>query len=84
MSQIHHFLLVYSHDEGKLVQQDEFLDEAQAAAAYTAAERGHRGSLENYEIVLVGSDSIDTIMRTHGHYFAAQDDSSPFSLALRS
>lgn len=27
----------------------------------------------NIEIVLIGADSIDTIHRTHGHYFSTDD-----------
>jgi len=27
-----------------------------------------------FEVVLVGADSIETVMRTHGHYFADADD----------
>ena len=75
---IHHFLLVYSYDEGKLVHQDEFTDQAQATAAYGEAEGEYRDKLNHFEIVLVGSDSIETIMLTHGHYFAEQD-AAPFS-----
>jgi hypothetical protein len=78
---LHHFLLVYSYEEGRLVHQDEFNDEAKAAAAYTKAERDYRGQ-SNFEIVLVGSDSIETIMRTHGHYFSTPDETSPFPPVL--
>lgn len=75
---IHHFLLVYSYGDGRLVHQNEFTDEAKAAQAYTEAEREYRDRLNDFEIVLVGSDSIETIMRTHGHYFATVDEDSPF------
>lgn len=75
---IHHFLLVYSYDKGELVAQDEFTDQALATAAYSDAEAKYRDKLDHFEIVLVGSDSIETIMRTHGHYFA-QQDLAPFS-----
>jgi hypothetical protein len=76
---LHHFLLVYSYADGELVHQDEFTDEALAAQAYTEIEREYRGHLNDFEIVLVGSDSIETIMRTHGHYFAKVDADSPFA-----
>ena len=68
-----HFLLVYSHKEHKLISQDEFTDSPKAVAAYGKAEHDNRDNSE-YEIVLVGSDSIETIMKTHGHYFAADRD----------
>jgi hypothetical protein len=77
--QLHHFLLVYSYAEGRLIHQDEFTDEEEAASAYTTVEREYRGRLDDFEIVLVGSDSIETIMRTHGHYFATVDADSPFA-----
>ncbi len=74
MAGMRHFLLVYSYDERRLVEQEEFLDADLAAAAYTEMERRYR-DLPRYEIVLVGSDSIETIMKTHGHYFAGSDSS---------
>jgi len=79
---MHHYLLVYGYDEGRLVQQDEFTDADQATAAYAEAERTYRDH-PRYEIVLVSSDSIETIMKTHGHYFPG-DTSSLFSEFLRS
>ncbi len=70
-----HFLLVYSYAEGRLVEQREFHDGEEATAAYTAAERMHAGQSDAFEIVLVGADSIETVMKTHGHYFRHSDDS---------
>lgn len=63
-----HFLLVYSFKDGALVEQDEFTDAAKATAAYSELERKYAHT-DQYEIVLVGSDSIETVMKTHGHYF---------------
>lgn len=77
-----HFLLVYSHAEHKLVHQDEFSDSAKATKAYAEMEGKHVND-QDYEIVLIGSDSIQTVMRTHGHYFAA-DTKSAFSEFLLS
>lgn len=69
-----HFLLVYDYDRQELVEQREFHDAEEASLAYADTERRYRdGNLpvgsETVEIVLVGADSIETIMRTHGHYF---------------
>ncbi|MCM3500614.1 hypothetical protein M3667_01815 [Microbacterium sp. P26] len=64
-----HFLLAYSHLKQKLVTQQEFTDSRRATKAYAEAEAKHAGD-SDYEIVLIGSDSIQTIMKTHGHYFA--------------
>lgn len=69
-----HFLLVYSFDEQKLVHQDEFSDRHKAIAAYDEAERNYR-HLDKFEIVLIGADSIQTVMQTHGHYFRSSDAS---------
>lgn len=63
-----HFLLVYDLTRQALVDQREFRNPDEAAEAYAELEAVHRAD-RNYEIVLVGADSIDTIMKTHGHYF---------------
>ncbi len=68
-----HFLLVYSHEQRKLIEQHEFSDSSRATAAYAAAEKKHVTE-SDYEIVLIGSDSIQTIMQTHGHYFNHEGD----------
>lgn len=66
---IQHFLLVFDHEKGRLVELQEFGHDSKAAvAAYAATEeklrdRGHM------EIVLLGSDSLDTIRLTHANYF---------------
>jgi hypothetical protein len=75
-----HFLLVYSFSEGKLVHTDQFIDAKEATDAYNECERRYSSS-NDYEIVLVGSDSLETIMKTHGHYFRDRVDSL-FSLYL--
>lgn len=73
-----YFLLVYSMDLGRLVDRGEYTDRDTAIAAYNAAETQYRGKLDHFEIVLIGADSIETVMKTHGHYFR-QSDSSIFS-----
>jgi len=77
-----HVLIVFHHADGKLVQSDEFYDVKKATLAYAEKERELLSSdkPEDYEIVLIGSDSIETIMRTHGHYFAADSDFFPMKL----
>jgi hypothetical protein len=70
-----YFLLVYSFDEGALVHQDELNDREAAIVAYDAMERQYRACLDRYEVVLIGADSIETVMKTHGHYFRRSDDS---------
>jgi hypothetical protein len=45
-----------------------FIDATEATDAYGQAELEHLGD-KDFEIVLVGADSLDTIRKTHGHYF---------------
>ena len=71
-----HFLLIYSHKDQALLESPRVFaeDDVEAAtAAYQDAEAAHNGSID-IEIVLVGADSIETIRRTHGHYFEATTD----------
>jgi hypothetical protein len=68
-----HFLLVYDHSQRRLVLEREFTDAEEAGAAYAALEREHRTS-PAIEVVLVGSDSLETVKQTHGNYFEAEDD----------
>lgn len=63
-----HFLLIYDLNAGRLLRQEQFSSADAAAAAYGDAEREHVND-DRVEIVLIGSDSIETIHRTHGHYF---------------
>lgn len=66
---LHHYLLVYNITLGRLVETVEFRDAKAAAARYEELEREYAGRGE-FEIVLVGADSLDTIKRTHGQYFS--------------
>ncbi len=71
-----HFLLVYDLAQQRLVEEPrEFGDAAEAAEAYTELERQLRAN-PHLEIVLVGADSITTVMTTHRNYFD-QDESVP-------
>lgn len=49
---------------------------AEALHAYEQMEEGHRNE-RNMEIVLVGADSIETVMLTHGNYWAAEPGAEP-------
>ncbi|MBJ7471000.1 MAG: hypothetical protein JHD16_06835 [Solirubrobacteraceae bacterium] len=72
-----HFLLVYDRARGKLVTQRPFNDARKAVDAYERAELEHRHD-RNIEIVLVGADSLKSIMLTHGNYFDAVPSASPY------
>lgn len=66
---IQHFLLVFDHEAGRLLEQVPFgTDGERAVKAYAAKEREHSGN-RHIEIVLIGSDSIDTVRLTHANYF---------------
>ncbi len=64
-----HYLLIYNIDLGRLVDTEEFTDAVAAGNRYAELERKYAGQ-GAIEIVLVGADSIETIKRTHGQYFA--------------
>ncbi len=66
---IQHFLLVFDHEQGHLIDTEEFGTDGDAAlAAYATKEREYRDR-ERIEIVLVGSDSLETVRFTHANYF---------------
>lgn len=66
---IKHFLLVYDHALGELKDVIEFgKDSTAALKRYEALEAEHRQH-PLMDIVLVGSDSLDTIKVTHRNYF---------------
>lgn len=73
-----HYLLVYSYDEQRLIDKREFTNAVEAAAAYRDTEELYRGRSDEFEVVLVGADSIETIRRTHGHYFLAPTEHPAF------
>ncbi|QXT62767.1 hypothetical protein [Tessaracoccus palaemonis] len=69
--EVKHFLLIYDHHAGHLVETLEFgTDAAAAVESYQQVERKFRDSAW-MDIVLVGSDSLDTIRITHANYFTA-------------
>jgi len=76
-----HFLLVYDRKLQKLVFERPYTDPAEALHAYEEMEETHRDE-RNMEIVLVGADSIETVMLTHGNYWqtepGAEPDASPY------
>lgn len=65
-----HFLLVFDHKKGRLIEVPEvFEDAAEATEAYSRVEAQYdRDDL--VEVVLIGSDSINTVQSTHANYFA--------------
>lgn len=75
---IHQFLLVYDVASQTLVRADQLGGDTDAAvAAYAACEEEYRGN-RDIEVVLIGSDSLETIKQTHGHYFGNADPTEFF------
>lgn len=68
-SVIQQFLLIYDRNKDKLVEQKSFgTDIETATREYRAAEQMYHNQPE-MDIALVGSDSIDTVKKTHSTYF---------------
>jgi hypothetical protein len=66
---LHHYLLVFDHAKGELISNDDFgTDSDGAVVAYGEKEIELKGQ-DSIEIVLIGSDSLDTIRITHANYF---------------
>jgi hypothetical protein len=68
-----HFLLVFDPRAQTIIKDAVYTDPKAAADAYSEAEREY-GYRDAVEIVLIGADSIETIKKTHGHYFGAGVD----------
>jgi hypothetical protein len=66
--QIKHFLLVYDIVGGSADVEAFGTDYERAVEAYNEAERQHRDD-PDIEVVLLGSDSVETLARTHSSYF---------------
>jgi hypothetical protein len=66
---LQHFLLVYDHTAGRLLEEIPFGGDSEAAVAAYAEKEREYGARDRVEIVLIGSDSIDTIKVTHANYF---------------
>jgi len=67
---LHHFLLVFDHDQGQLLDLIDFeSNAAKALAEYARMEREHLANADRVEIVLIGSDSLETVKITHANYF---------------
>jgi hypothetical protein len=72
MSAINHFLLVFDHRSNRLIQQRSFGSDAHAATqCYGEMEQQYKDS-HAIDIVLVGSDSIETVKVTHANYFTGE------------
>lgn len=69
VNKIQHFLLVFDHASGELVGVEEFGPDGDAAVAAYAQKESEYRDRKMVEIVLIGSDSLDTVKLTHANYF---------------
>lgn len=72
------FLLVYDAAAGSLRGFEEYLHAETAMKDFATLEDEHRSD-EDVQVVLLTSDSLETLKTTHGHYFA--DSKSDDALA---
>lgn len=79
-----HFLLAFDHSVNELVVQEQFAEtEIEAATrAYEALEAEHRHS-PRMDIVLVGSDSLESVKVTHSTYFTGISRDNLDALVVR-
>jgi len=64
------FLLVLDHNRAELVRHEDFgTDSQRGMRKYARLEREHIGKADGIEIVLIGSDSLETVKVTHANYF---------------
>ena len=68
-----YFILIYDIPSRELEIHPFEQDYTAASGAYSAFELEHRND-PSMEVVLVGADSIETIHKTHSHYFAEHAD----------
>lgn len=61
-----HFLIFFDHAT-RSVNYLTFLDATEALREYSLAEAQHM--YDDIEVVLVTSDSLETVQQTHGQYF---------------
>jgi hypothetical protein len=75
---LHQFLLIYNVATQRLIRANDLGDNTTGAVSeYAECERRYRGN-KDIEVVLIGSDSLETIKKTHGHYFGEVDPSEFF------
>lgn len=68
MNDLIHFLLVFNRTSGELVSIDKFEEQDLAISAFSLLERSHEDD-DRIEVVLISADSVETLKKTHGHYF---------------
>lgn len=81
-SSIQHFLLVFDHGQGRLIDEKHFGGDSHAALeCYAKLEAMHRGN-RSMDILLVGSDSIETVKLTHANYYDGTASVSKYLIGI--
>lgn len=81
MSNLILFLLVFDRASGDLVSIKQFDNEDLATSELSLEERKNAKN-EHIEVVLIGSDSIETLKKTHGHYFSGKEINPDYNKLL--
>lgn len=69
--QIQHYLLVFDHEQSQLIQIEEFGQDSDAAIVAYAEREAQYADRKRIEVVLLGSDSLETVKVTHANYFGS-------------
>lgn len=69
--QILHYLLVFDHEQSQLIQIEEFGQDSDAAIVAYAEREAEFADHKRVEVVLLGSDSLETVKVTHANYFGS-------------
>jgi hypothetical protein len=80
-NQIKHFLLVFDYSTNELTEREFGGDVASALKAYRETEVKLKGRTD-VDIVLVGSDSLETVKITHANYFDGSVAKSQFLIGI--
>ena len=68
-----HFLIVFDTESGAMREDVRaFIDDDEAVKAYRESENRYEED-RRIEVVLIGSDSLDTVKVTHANYWADVD-----------
>lgn len=81
MGELIYFLVIFNRITGELISNETFVSSEIAADELFKAEQFYDGS-ETIEVVLLGSDSIETLKKTHGHYFSGKRVNTDYSELL--
>lgn len=81
MSNLILFLLVFDRASGALLSIKQF-DDADIATSELSLEERKNVQNEHIEVVLIGSDSVETLKKTHGHYFSGKEINPDYNKLL--